>query len=98
LPVLATLQQEFADEKFSVVAVCLGCSAEEAREGLDKANAEDVLVLLDGNTEMMLSYCVNSTPTTYLIDRDGVIQLSSVGYGSGTEAHLRSEIEQLLEE
>jgi hypothetical protein len=26
--------------------------------------------------------------TTYLIDRDGMIQLGSAGYGSGAEAHL----------
>lgn len=81
-----------------MVAICLGCSAEEAREGLEKANTEGILVLLDGNTETIFPYHASATPTTYLIDCDGVIQLGSAGYSSGTEAYLRSEIERLLEE
>jgi hypothetical protein len=81
-----------------VVTVCLGCSIEEARKGLKKADVEDIRVLLDGHTETLSPYHAGATPTTYLIDRDGVVQVSDVGYGSGTEAHLRNEIERLLEE
>jgi hypothetical protein len=80
------------------MAICLGCSTEEALAGLKKANTSGILVLLDEYTETMLPYCTNATPTTYLIDRDGVIQLGSAGYGSGMEARLRNEIERLLEE
>jgi hypothetical protein len=54
-------------------------------------------VLLDGSTETVLPFQVNATPITYLIDRDGVIQTGDVGYSSGMKAHLRSEIERLLE-
>jgi hypothetical protein len=81
-----------------VVAICLGCSTEEARAALKKANAKDILVLLDAYTEAVVPYRASATPTTYLIDYEGVIQLGSIGYGSGTEARLRDEIEQLLEE
>jgi hypothetical protein len=80
-----------------VVAICLGCSTEEALEGLRKANTTDILVLLDEHTDTVLPYHAGATPTTYLIDRDGVIQMGAAGYGNGTEAHLRNEIERLLE-
>lgn len=95
---MAALQQEFVDEGLEVIAICLGCSTEEARRGLERANSEGILVLLDKDTETMLPYHASATPTTYLIDRDGVIQLGSAGYGSSTETYLRSEIERLLEE
>jgi hypothetical protein len=95
---LAALQEEFVDESVAVIAICLGCSAEEAREGLKKANTEGILVLLDGNTGIMMPYHASVTPTTYLVDRDGVIQVSDVGYSSGMKARLRDEIERLLEE
>jgi cytochrome c biogenesis protein CcmG/thiol:disulfide interchange protein DsbE len=98
LPVLATLQKEFATEDLAVITICLGCSVKEARQGLKKANTEDILVLLDGGTETMIPYHAGASPTTYLIDRDGVIQLGSAGYSGSTEAYLRSEIERLLEE
>jgi hypothetical protein len=81
-----------------VVAICLGCSADEARAGLKKAGAEELLVLLDTYTEMGIPYRAGATPITYLVDRAGAIQAGDVGYGSSTEAHLRDEIEQLLEE
>jgi hypothetical protein len=81
-----------------VVTVCLGCSAEEARRGLEKAGGVGVPVLLDEFAETVQPYHASATPTTYLIDRYGVIQVSDVGYGGGTEAHLRDEIERLLEE
>ncbi len=94
---MAALQGEFADEYLAVVTICRGCSIEEAREGLKEANTEDILVLLDEYAETMQPYHASATPTTYLIDRDGVVQVGDVGYGSGTEAHLRSEIERSLE-
>jgi hypothetical protein len=95
---LAALQKEFDDQDVKVVTICQGCTAEEARQALKESGATGLLALVDEDTEMMIPYQATATPTTYLIDRDGVIQMGDVGYGSGTEAHLRSAIERLLEE
>jgi hypothetical protein len=95
---LAALQKDFADEDVVVVTICLGCSTEEAREGLKEANAEGILTLVDENMEAMMPYHASATPTTYLIDREGVIQMGDVGYNGSTKAHLRDEIKRLLEE
>jgi short-subunit dehydrogenase len=95
---LAALQEEFDGQSVQVVTICQGCTAEEARQALKESGAEELLALVDEDTETMMPYHATATPTTYLIDRDGVIQMGTVGYGSGTKAHLRSEIERLLEE
>lgn len=80
-----------------MVTICLGASPEETREAL-KGTVADVLALVDEHTETMVPYHVSGTPTTYLIDGSGVIQMSQVGYGDGVESYLRAEIERLLEE
>lgn len=48
--------------------------------------------------ETATTYHALSTPTTYLIDADGVIAASEVGYGSGTQDRLREQILALLED
>jgi hypothetical protein len=80
-----------------VVTICLTASAEETRTALQGANA-DVLALLDEDSETMWPYHVSGTPTTYLVDGTGVIQMYDTGYESGTRARLQAEIERLLEE
>lgn len=80
-----------------MVTICLGASPEEARAAL-KGTGADVLVLVDGTAKTQLPYHASGTPTTYLIDGSGVIQMAKVGYGDGTESYLRAEIERLLEE
>jgi hypothetical protein len=95
---LAALQKEFDDMDVKVLTICQGCTAEEARQALKDSGAEELLTLVDEDKETMIPYHASATPTTYLVDRDGVIQMSALGYGSGTKAYLRSEIERLLEE
>ena len=67
------------------------------RQALDEANV-DVLTLVDEDGKTVSPYQVSGTPTTYLIDHTGVIRMSHVGYGDGTEDTWRTEIERLLEE
>lgn len=97
LPVLATLEREFAAEGLAVVTVCMGSSPKEARQALQRAKAE-VRTLIDEDAATATPYQVGGTPTTYLVDDGGVIVMSNVGYGGGTESILRDEIERLLEE
>jgi hypothetical protein len=93
LPVLATLEQEF--EGLAVVTVCIG-SGEEARDALREAGVS-LLTLIDDDLATCGAYRANTMPTTYLIDANGVIQMSETGYGNDTLEQLRSEIQRLLE-
>ena len=97
MPVLATLEHEFSSDGLSVATICLGSSAIEARQALQRADA-DLLVLVDEDAETVRPYQVGGTPTTYLIDGEGVIVMSSPGYGAGTGNELRARIERALEE
>jgi len=80
-----------------VITICIGASSEEAREVARKAQA-NVVVLLDADGETAHTYQIRATPTTYLIDPEGVIQWSQVGYGRGSEKELRKAIVRLLAE
>jgi hypothetical protein len=93
---LAALEAEFAEE-IAVVTICLGASTQEVRATLAEVEA-DVLALVDEDWETVDGYRVGGTPTTYLIDETGAVFSSHVGYGDGTEASLRTDIERLLEE
>ena len=97
MPVLATLEREYRANGLVVLTVCLGSPTEDVRRALRRANA-DVQALIDEDAETAKPYQIGGTPTTYLIDDAGLIVASHVGYGDGTEARLRAEIELLLEE
>ena len=97
MPVLAALEHEFSSNGLSVATICLESSAKEARQALQQADA-DLLVLIDEDAETVWPYQVGGTPTTYLIDGEGVIVMSSTGYAAGTENKLRAGIERALEE
>lgn len=80
-----------------MITVCLGSSPEEARRVLAEESVS-LLTLVDEEMETAATYHAMSTPTTYLIDADGTIVFSDVGYGSGTRDILRDQILQLLED
>ena len=97
LPVLAALQEEFAHSGVSVITVCLGASREEVQGVLEEESVH-LLTLVDEDMESAATYHAMSTPTNYLIDADGIVVFSDVGYGSGTYDILRGQILQLLED
>ena len=97
MPVLSTLEKEFAAEGLVVLTVCMGVSAEEARQALRKANVH-LLTLVDEDAETASPYRAYSIPATYLIDHVGLIVMGRTGYEDSTEANLRAEIQHLLED
>lgn len=52
-------------------------------------------VLLDGQTQSQ-AYDVSGIPCTYYIDREGIIQHRSVGFGPGDEVTIEEKIKELL--
>ena len=54
-------------------------------------------IVLDDTGDTARAYAIQATPTTFVIDRQGVIRLALVG-GPLDEAFLFSEVEALLEE
>ena len=52
-------------------------------------------VLLDGQTQSQ-AYDVSGIPCTYYIDREGIIQHRSVGFGPGDEVMIEEKMKKLL--
>jgi hypothetical protein len=77
-----------------LITICMG-SADDAHRALDDAEVS-LLTVLDENGRASSAYRVGGTPTLYLIAADGTILMSDIGYGTGTEEHLRQEIQRLL--
>lgn len=99
LPELATLQERYKDRKFRVVAVGVDAGADGARKSAAMAKkygggAYDVI--LDPQNKVLGLFDVKSMPTTYIIDRDGVIQHKQVGFGDTTLGKVTPIIEGLL--
>lgn len=91
------MNEDFDPADVIVITVCLGASTDEVERVLREEEIS-LLTLVDEELETATTYHALSTPTTYLIDADGVIVTSEVGYGGGTQDRLREQILALLED
>lgn len=94
-PLLNKLHQKLKDKGFEVVAINLD---------EDKANAEkflkeipvDFTILRDSTGEWSDKYVVESMPTSFIIDKHGVIQNIHHGFTSNDITDLEQKITDLL--
>jgi peroxiredoxin len=89
------IQEIFEDEKWSdtglvILAVDIGESHSTVKEFME-SNGLSFTALLDINQDIALEYNIRAIPTTYLIDKDGIIRDMKIGAFSG-----RAEIEKRL--
>ncbi len=89
------LQQLFSDPKWQarglvILAVNLQESEAMVREFMTE-NALSFTVLLDATGEASRLYNIASIPTTYVIDKDGIIKNDRIGAFSG-----KAQIEQMI--
>jgi peroxiredoxin len=85
-----SVDPEWAERGLVVLAVNLGDSAAAVR-GFMGDNGLTFNVLLDSNREVGVQYNTRYIPTTYFIDKDGIIQ--SIKIGAFTE---KSEIDRAI--
>jgi thiol-disulfide isomerase/thioredoxin len=95
LPILAKLEQEYADRDVVLYAVNLGETQNEI-QGVIRRELADIKVALDPDHSIAPLYDVGGIPHLTIIGPDGRVQSVHVGVGSDTEAVLREEIEALL--
>jgi peroxiredoxin len=98
LPRLQPLFETYKDQGFNVVVVDGKRQTELAKKFIDKhgltytalENGED-------DAEVVKNvFGVQSFPTSFLIDREGRVMYSHLGFEAGDEEHLAEEIESLL--
>jgi len=96
IPEIEKMREEFPAQDFQVVAVNLDTKSKKALRFLKKhpigyPSASDPKGKLPGQ------YGVETMPTSYLIDSDGVIRYVHRGFKRGDAAKIRHEIRALLE-
>jgi thiol-disulfide isomerase/thioredoxin len=96
MPQLEKLSKEFPSDQFVVLGVNVDKKLADARRALEKRpvtypNASDPTGMLPKR------FGLQTMPTSYLIDQDGVVRLVHRGYRSGDIDELREHVKKLLE-
>lgn len=95
MPELEKLQAEYGARGFQVVSVGVDTDPEKARRFAEKTGVR-YPVLLDPDAASLGRFDVKSMPTTYIIDRQGVIRHKQVGFGETTLTTVKPIVEGLL--
>lgn len=98
LPRLQPLYEKYKDQGFSVVAVDGKRQTDLAQKFIEK-HGLTYTALENGEDEAEIVknlFKVQGYPTSFLIDREGRIMFSHIGFEAGDEEHLAEDIERLL--
>ena len=95
IPEIEAMRKELPAEKFQVVAVNLDTQSKKALRFLEK-NPIGYPSASDPKGHLPKQFGVDTMPTSYLIDADGVIRLVHRGFQRGDGAKLRAEIQKML--
>lgn len=96
-PWMNALQERFAGQGLEVVAVNLDKDADLVARFLDRYPAE-FTVAYDPAGNSAASFEVKGMPSSYLIDRQGRVRMSHVGFRDDDRAELEARIRALLAE
>lgn len=95
IPEIEAMRKELAGKNFQVVAVNLDQQTKKALRFLEK-HPVGYPSASDPKGRLPKQFGVDTMPTSYLIDGDGVIRHVHRGFQRGDGAKLRAEIEKLL--
>jgi peroxiredoxin len=96
-PFMERLDRELRARGLEILGVNLDEDPGDAREFLAEHPVNFRLVA-DVNGQCARSFGVRAMPSSYLVDRQGVIREVHLGFRPGEAAYLRSRVEQLLAE
>jgi peroxiredoxin len=96
-PKLDALYREYRARGVEVVAVSLDERQKDA-EAFLKTRPHELRVMFDPNAKVLKAFGAPGVPTSYIIDRRGIIRFSHEGYDETTEASYRRELDALLAE
>jgi len=98
MPAIQAVYQEYGEEGLVVLAVnATNQDSESAAAAFVRDHGLTFPVPLDRDGSVSVLYALRGLPTTYFIDREGVIRSVIVG-GPMSEAVIRSKVEELLRE
>ena len=97
-PHLQQLHEKYGKKGVSIVGIALDDNGAEAVKPFAKENGLKYNLLLDPDAKAARKYLIRPIPTTYLIDRQGIIRYVHVGFNPGMEKQLETEIKELLKQ
>jgi peroxiredoxin len=84
MPFIQEIYDEWSDKGLLVLSIDIGETSSKVRDFVQGGNFS-FPVLLDINQEVALEYNIRGIPTTFLIDKDGIIRGIKVGAFSSKE-------------
>lgn len=94
-PLLNQLHEKLKSQGFEVVAINLDEDKAKAARFLDEFNVH-FTVLRDASGEWADQYVVESMPSSFIIDRQGIVQYSHHGFTSSDINALETKVTNLL--
>ncbi|WP_394753536.1 TlpA family protein disulfide reductase [Crenothrix sp.] len=96
-PYLNTLNDTFKDKGLQVVGINVDENSQDAKTFLLSHPAQ-FTVAADASKQCATGFGVEAMPSTFLIDKKGVIRYVHLGFRPGETADLQQKVEQLLAE
>jgi len=97
MPSMSALKGKFRDDSLEILAINLGEKSEDINEFLKK-HPVNFPILLDPEQKIPKQWNVFAFPTSYLLDKDGVIRFSVAGGVDWASKEITEKVNQLLEE
>ncbi len=95
LPQLDKLQKEYASKGVKIITVNIDKQRDNA-EKLVKMLGLSLEVLLDPSGSVAASYDLPKMPSSYVVDKKGVIRYVHEGFESGDVARFKKELDELV--
>ncbi len=98
LPALDKLAKAYKDAGADVVIIAINIDTERANaeKFLKSASIKHLTVLYDPQSTTAESYAPPGMPTSYVIDKKGIVKTVHAGYVAGDEKKVKAEIDALL--
>jgi peroxiredoxin len=95
-PYIQDIYEELRSDGFTVLAIEISGDRNRAETFMEEEGITFMNVIDAGGRIGRELYGVYAYPTTFLIDREGIIRYRHIGFSPGTEKMLKLEIQQFL--
>ena len=96
-PFMNELQREFADRGLQIIAVSVDKSPDDARHFMERFPPL-FTVVLDPTWVCPSAYLLPGMPTSFIIDKRGLIRAVHIGFRDTDKVEIRRQILELLDE
>lgn len=98
LPKIQEIHEKYGNKELIVLAINVSEDKNKIQEFIEENDYTFQVLLGSGDMNVQKNYGVIGIPHTYIIDKQGKVAYSRIGYGLVSEKPLISEIDKLLKE